>query len=58
MQSVTTLAERVSRRVGQERLLAQLSGFFGSAALLLACIGIYGLMSYAVVRRPPRSECG
>ena len=34
-----------------ERLLAQLSGFFASAGLLLACIGIYGLVSYAVVRR-------
>src|SRR5207245_8404596 len=51
MQTVTTLSERVSRTVGQERLLAQLSGFFASAALLLACIGIYGLVSYAVVRR-------
>ncbi len=51
VQGVTTLAERVSRTVGQERLLAQLSAFFASAALLLACIGIYGLVSYAVVRR-------
>jgi predicted permease len=48
---VGTLAERMERSVGQERLLAQVSGFFAMTALLLACIGIYGLVSYAIVRR-------
>ena len=51
VQDVATLAERVNRLLAQERLIAQLSPFFGLLALLLACIGIYGLISYAVARR-------
>jgi ABC-type antimicrobial peptide transport system permease subunit len=35
----------------RERLLATLSSFFGGLALLLACLGLYGLMAYAVARR-------
>jgi predicted permease len=34
-----------------ERLLAKLSSFFAMLALLLACIGLYGVMSYDVARR-------
>ena len=46
-----TLAQQVSDSMVQERLLAQLSGFFGSLALLLAVIGLYGTVSYIVVQR-------
>jgi len=40
----------------QERVVAMLSSFFGGLALLLASIGLYGVMSYAVNRR--RTEIG
>jgi predicted permease len=40
----------------QERVIAMLSGFFGGLALLLAGLGLYGVMSYAVSRR--RTEIG
>jgi ABC-type antimicrobial peptide transport system permease subunit len=40
----------------KERLLATLSSVFGALALLLACVGLYGLMAYAVARRT--SEIG
>jgi putative ABC transport system permease protein len=52
----TTLATQVDDSLNRERLLATLSGFFGILALLLAAIGLYGVMSYTVARR--RSEIG
>jgi predicted permease len=48
---VTTLDERVARSISNQRLVAQLSSFFGVLAVFLSCIGIYGLMSYVVSRR-------
>lgn len=48
---VKTLQEQVSSALNQERMVAELSSFFGLLALLLACVGLYGLMSYAVTRR-------
>jgi ABC-type antimicrobial peptide transport system permease subunit len=41
----------VNESLAQERFVAQLSGFFSLFALLLACIGLYGVMSYTVTRR-------
>jgi predicted permease len=49
--STKTVAEAVSSELTEERVTALLSGFFAGLALLLASIGLYGLMSYAVTRR-------
>ncbi|HEV8369583.1 MAG TPA: ABC transporter permease [Pyrinomonadaceae bacterium] len=49
--NVGTLSERVDQSLLKERLIATLSLFFGLLALLLACIGLYGVMSYDVARR-------
>jgi predicted permease len=46
-----TIAEAMSQQLAQERVIAMLSGFFALLAVLLACIGLYGLMSYTVTRR-------
>jgi predicted permease len=52
----TTLRERVARTIFQDRLLAMLGGFFGLLALLLAGIGLYGVVAYETERRS--SEIG
>src|SRR5262249_15456514 len=46
-----TQIEQVDLSMGRERLLARLMTVFGSFALLLACIGLYGATAYSVARR-------
>jgi ABC-type lipoprotein release transport system permease subunit len=46
-----TLDEQVSRSLNTERTLATLSGSFGTLALLLSLVGLYGVMSFVVTQR-------
>ncbi|MEK6303552.1 MAG: ABC transporter permease [Acidobacteriota bacterium] len=48
---VKTQSQQADDSLAQERLFATLSSFFGVLALLLACVGLYGVMSYGVARR-------
>jgi predicted permease len=49
--AVETVATQVEASISQERLVAALSGVFGLLALSLACVGLYGVLSYTVTRR-------
>jgi predicted permease len=48
---VRSLAEEMDARLIRERLIAMLSTFFSGAALLLAGVGLYGLLAFQVVQR-------
>jgi predicted permease len=48
---VTTLADAIDSKLARERTLALLSTCFGLLALVLTSVGVYGVISYAVVRR-------
>jgi predicted lysophospholipase L1 biosynthesis ABC-type transport system permease subunit len=46
-----TLVSQVERSLGSERLIARLLSAFGVVALVLASVGLYGVLGYAVARR-------
>jgi len=48
---IVTMRERVDRSLAQDETLTVVSIGFGMLALVLACVGLYGLMAYAVARR-------
>lgn len=47
---VKTQTQQIEEMLFQERLIARLSSLFGLLALMLACIGLYGLLAYEVTR--------
>jgi predicted permease len=49
--SARTLAELVDRTIIRERMLARVATFFGTLALILASIGLYGVLGYSIARR-------
>lgn len=53
---IRTVDEQVNRSLSTERMLATLSGGFGSLALLMSLVGLYGVMSFVVAKR--RQEIG
>jgi ABC-type lipoprotein release transport system permease subunit len=48
---MTSETRRIDQTISQERTFAQLCACFGGLALLMACVGLYGTMAYAVARR-------
>jgi len=48
---LATIRQRIDNSIFETRLLATLGGFFGVLALLLAAVGLYGVMSYGMAKR-------
>jgi predicted permease len=51
VRSILSMDEQVARAFNMERLIARLTVAFGGVALLLACVGLYGVTAYSVARR-------
>jgi ABC-type antimicrobial peptide transport system permease subunit len=51
VRKISTMVVQVENSLRQQSMLARLSSSFGLFALLLACMGLYGIMSHAVTRR-------
>jgi len=51
LMDVSTQAEQIDKNLQQERVFAQAYAIFGALAVLIASIGLFGLMSYSVARR-------
>jgi macrolide transport system ATP-binding/permease protein len=49
--NMMNFGEQVARNFNQDRLIARLTELFGLLALILACVGLYGVTAYSVVRR-------
>jgi predicted permease len=48
---VQTIHETTEQLIGRQKLVSQLSSVFSGLALALSCLGLYGVMTYSVVRR-------
>ena len=51
VRSMLTMNEQVAGAFNLERLIARLTGAFGVVAVMLACLGLYGVTAYSVTRR-------
>jgi|SRR5579872_351321 len=56
LQDIRTQQEQIDASMQQERIIAALTASFGMLALILACVGVYGMMAYSVAQRT--SEIG
>jgi putative ABC transport system permease protein len=54
--NVKTLEVRIEEAMARERMIANISAAFGILSLVLASVGLYGILSYSVIRR--RREIG